>query len=83
MVHLLHIEKFTIQSYKDPHVHLKNVLEICAIFIPMGVSTDYIRLTQFSFLLLREERKCVNAEPIASITTWHDPFLKFLIYFFP
>jgi len=84
MVQLLHTNgQFTGLSHEDPRVHIQNFLEISDTYTPMGVNSDYVRLTLFPFSLLGEAKRWLNSEPANSITTWDDLARKFLIRFFP
>ncbi|XP_015159333.1 uncharacterized protein [Solanum tuberosum] len=84
MVQLLHTNgQLTGLSHEEARVHIQNFLEISDTYTPMGVNSDYVRLTLFPFSLLREAKRWLNSEPANFITTWDNLARKFLIRFFP
>ncbi|XP_049394593.1 uncharacterized protein LOC125858851 [Solanum stenotomum] len=84
MVHILHTNgQFTGLPHEDPQVHLRTFIDIINTYIPIGVSSDYVRLTLFPYSLLGATRRWLDSEPPNSITTWDDLAKKFLSRFFP
>jgi len=84
MVHILHTNgQFTGLPREDRQIHLRIFIEITNTYIPIGVSSDYVRLTLFPYSLLGAARRWLDSEPPNSITTWDDLAKKFLSRFFP
>ena len=84
MVQILHTNgQFTGLPHEDPQMHLRTFIEITNTYIPIGVSSDYVRLTLFPYSLLGAARRWLDFEPPNSITTWDDLAKKFLSQFFP
>ncbi|XP_049406133.1 uncharacterized protein LOC125869732 [Solanum stenotomum] len=75
--------QFTGLPHVDPQVHLRTFIDITNTYIPIGVSSDYVRLTLFPYSLLGAARHWLDSEPPNSITTWDDLAKKFLSRFFP
>ncbi|XP_049347870.1 uncharacterized protein LOC125812419 [Solanum verrucosum] len=84
MVHILHTNgQFTGLPHEDPQVHLRTFIDITNTYIPIGVSSDYVKLTLFPYSLLGAARRSLDSEPPNSITTWDDLAKKFLSQLFP
>ncbi|KAK4717940.1 hypothetical protein R3W88_016278 [Solanum pinnatisectum] len=84
MVHILHSNgQFTGLPHEDPQIHRRTFIEITNTYIPIGVSSDYVRLTLFPYSLLGAVRHWLDSEPPNSITTWDDLAKKFPSRFFP
>ncbi|KAK4721421.1 hypothetical protein R3W88_011654 [Solanum pinnatisectum] len=75
--------QFTGLPREDPQIHLRNFLDITDTYIPIGVSSDYVRLMLFLYSLLGAARRWLDSEPPNSITTWDYLAKKFLSRFFP
>ncbi|XP_049397317.1 uncharacterized protein LOC125861470 [Solanum stenotomum] len=83
MVQILHFNgQFTGLPHEDPQIHLRTFIDITNTYIPIGVSSDYVRLTLFPYSLLGAARRWLDSEPPSSITTWDDLAKKFLSQFF-
>nr|XP_016482951.1 PREDICTED: uncharacterized protein LOC107803695 [Nicotiana tabacum] len=84
MIQLLHANgQFMGLPHEDPQQHILNFLEISDTYITNGVTTDYVRLTLFSFSLLGEEKRWLKVELANSITSCNDLARKSLARFFP
>ncbi|KAH0769033.1 hypothetical protein KY290_013014 [Solanum tuberosum] len=80
MVQLLHSNgQYTGFPHEDPQIHLRNFIDITNTYIPNGVSSNYVRLTLFTYSLLGAAKHWLDFEPPNSITTWDYLAKKFLI----
>ena len=83
-VRILHTNRqFTGLPHEDPQIHLRNFVDITDTYIPIGVSSDYVRLMLFPYSLLGAARRWLDSEPPNSITTWDYLAKKFLSRLFP
>ncbi|XP_049414569.1 uncharacterized protein LOC125877266 [Solanum stenotomum] len=84
MVQIFHSNgQFTGLPHEDPQIHVKTFIDIYDTYIPIGVSSDYVRLELFPYSLLGAARHWLDSKPPNSITTWDCLAKKFLSRFFP
>lgn len=82
MQFLINSGQFAALSHEDPQAHLYIIIDLTDTFIPIKVSTDYVKLTLFPHSHLGEAKIWLNVESANSITSWDDLARKFLIRFF-
>ncbi|XP_061344671.1 uncharacterized protein LOC133290586 [Gastrolobium bilobum] len=68
---------------EDPHLHLKNFMDVADSFKMQGVTYDALRLKLFPYSLTNGAKTWLNTLPPNSIRRWEDLAEKFLIKFFP
>lgn len=68
---------------EDPHLHLKQFLDVASNFKIPGVTNDAFRLRLFPFSLGGKAKNWLNSLDANSINTWNKFAEKFLIKFFP
>ncbi|XP_061368578.1 uncharacterized protein LOC133311545 [Gastrolobium bilobum] len=68
---------------EDPHLHLKNFMDVADSFKMQGVTSDTLRLKLFPYSLSNRAKTWLNTLPPDSIKRWEDLAEKFLIKFFP
>ena len=75
--------QFSGTSEEDPHSHLKSFLEMTDHFCILGVRTEALRLTLFSYTLKERAKAWLNSQPTQSVNTWNSLAEKFLKKYFP
>ncbi|XP_061363520.1 uncharacterized protein LOC133307117 [Gastrolobium bilobum] len=77
------IDEFNWFPSEDPHLHLKNFMDVADSFKMQGVTSDALRLNLFPYSLSNGAKTWLNTLPPNSIRRWEDLAEKFLIKFFP
>ncbi|XP_061354022.1 uncharacterized protein LOC133298711 [Gastrolobium bilobum] len=77
------IGKFNGLSSEDPHLHLKNFMDVADNFKMQGVTSDALRLKLFPYSLSNGAKIWLNTLPPNSIRRWEGLAENFLIKFFP
>ncbi|XP_061345066.1 uncharacterized protein LOC133290925 [Gastrolobium bilobum] len=68
---------------EDPHLHLKNFMDMANSFKIQGVTTDAIKLKLFPYSLANKAKTWLSTLAPNSIRRWEDLAEKFLVKFFP
>jgi len=68
---------------EDPHLHLRQFLDVASNFKIPGVTDDAFRLRLFPYSLRDRAKSWLNSLEPRSITTWNDLAEKFLAKYFP
>ncbi|XP_073154034.1 uncharacterized protein [Henckelia pumila] len=83
LINMVQQNQFVGASTADPHLYLREFLEITDTVKLNGVTDDIIRLHLFSFSLMDQARSWLQSLSLGSITTWEDMAVKFLAKYFP
>ncbi|XP_061336907.1 uncharacterized protein LOC133283987 [Gastrolobium bilobum] len=68
---------------EDPHLHLKNFMDVADSFKIQGVTTDAIKLKLFPYSLANRAKTWLSTLASNSMRRWEDLAEKFLVKFFP
>ncbi|MCH99510.1 hypothetical protein A2U01_0020524 [Trifolium medium] len=71
------VGQFSGMATEDPHLHLKQFLEVAGNFVIPGVTQDAFRLRLFPYSLRDRAKSWLNSLEPNSITTWNALAEKF------
>lgn len=77
------VGQFSGLPHEDPHLHLKQFLEVANNFKIPGVSDDAFRLRLFPYSLKDRAKVWLNSLEPNSVTSWNGLAEKFLTKYFP
>ena len=77
------VGQFNRLPHEDPHLHLKQFLEIASNFKIPGVTDDAFRLRLFPYSLKDRARAWLNSLEPNSLNSWNELAEKFLTKYFP
>ncbi|KAL5561694.1 hypothetical protein UlMin_031441 [Ulmus minor] len=77
------VGQFSGLPHEDPHLHLKQFLEVASNFKIPGVSDDAFRLRLFPYSLKDRAKVWLNSLEPKSVTSWNGLAEKFLTKYFP
>ncbi|KAL5563684.1 hypothetical protein UlMin_033431 [Ulmus minor] len=77
------VGQFSGLPHEDPHLHLKQFLEVASNFKIPGVSDDAFRLRLFPYSLKDRAKVWLNSLEPNSVTSWNGLAEKFLTKYFP
>ena len=77
------VGQFSGLPHEDPHLHLKQFLEVASNFKIPGVTDNAFRLRLFPYSLKDQANAWLNSLEPNSIESWNGLAEKFLIKYFP
>ncbi|KAL5569743.1 hypothetical protein UlMin_026318 [Ulmus minor] len=77
------VGQFSGLPHEDPHLHLKQFLEVASNFKIPGVSDDAFRLRLFPYSLKDRAKVWLNSLEPNSVTSWNGLAEKFITKYFP
>ncbi|KAL5547351.1 hypothetical protein UlMin_007038 [Ulmus minor] len=77
------VGQFSGLPHEDPHLHLKQFLEVASNFKIPGVADDAFRLRLFPYSLKDRAKVWLNSLEPNSVTSWNGLAEKFLTKYFP
>ncbi|XP_024032803.1 uncharacterized protein LOC112095314 [Morus notabilis] len=77
------VGQFSGMATEDPHIHLRQFMEVSDAFKLPGVTEDTLRLKLFPYSLRDRARVWLNSLLPDSVTSWDELAEKFLMKYFP